>query len=344
MIRPPRLNEGDLVAVLSPSWGGPSVFPEAFDVGLRNLKDLLGVKVREYSTTRMAADELARSPRARAEDLNAAFADPDIKAIFTSIGGDDSIRILPYLDLEPIRKSPKIVMGFSDTATILTLLNREGLVTFNGPAIMAGFAQMRNHDPAMAAGVRSLLMEPSPTFEYRPFKQWTDESVPWETPGYDGEVTGLRPHDGWRWLQGSGVHSGRLFGGCLEVVAWLKGTPYWPEPAFWEGRVLFLETSEDMPTPEEVAYDLRNYGAMGALDLISGLLFGRSRGYSDEEKEASYRSIVRVVAEEFGRPDLPIVANLDFGHTDPQWVLPLGVAIEIDCDRHALQLTESAVE
>lgn len=340
MIRPPRLREGDLVAVLSPSWGGPALYPAVFELGLRNLSELFGVRVREYPTTRMAD----ASPEARAADLNAAFADPEVRAVFASIGGDDSIRLLPYLDLDLVRANPKIVMGFSDTATILTLLNHKtGLVTFNGPSVMAGFAQSANQEPAFAAHVRQILTQPSPTFEYRAFERWTDESIPWGTlEGDRGAVVGLRPHEGWRWLQGSGQGRGRLFGGCLEVLAWLRGTPFWPTLDFWAGRVLFLETSEDKPTPEQIGYELRSLGAGGVLDRLEGLLFGRSRAYSDAEKERSYATMVSV-AREYGRPDLPIVANLDFGHTDPQWVIPLGVQMEIDFDARRLSLTETAV-
>ena len=130
-IKPPRLKRGDTVAVLSPSWGGPSFFPAAYEVGVKNLQDTLGVRVKEYSTTRADADYLDKHPEERAEDLNRAFADTEVKAIFSTIGGEDSIRILPFLDLDLIRSNPKIIMGFSDTSTILTYLNHHaGLVTF----------------------------------------------------------------------------------------------------------------------------------------------------------------------------------------------------------------------
>ena len=186
-------------------------------------------------------------------------------------------------------------------------------------------------------------MEPSPSLDYAPYAQWSDATVPWDTPGYDGEVAGLRDHDGWHWLQGEGRHRGRLFGGCMPVLGWLKGTPFWPAPDFWQGRVLFLETSEDAETVDDVGWDLRNYGAMGALDRIAGLLYGRPAGYSDADKARLDARILRVVRDEYGRGDLPIVTNLDFGHTDPQWVLPLGVEMAIDADARTLRLTEPAV-
>ncbi|RYG49096.1 LD-carboxypeptidase [bacterium] len=342
-VRPSRLSEGDTVAVLSPSWGGPSRFPHVFDLGLRNLESLFGLKVKEFPTARRDVDELYGDPKARAKDINAAFADPEVKAIFVSIGGDDSVRILPYLDLPTITANPKILMGYSDTTTLTTYLNQQGLVTFNGPTIMAGFAQMRHLPSDGVAHVRQMLIEPTEETEYRPYPVWANNYVDWNTPGYDGETAPQRPNEGPRWLQGTGVHAGPLFGGCIEVLEFLKATPFWPAPAFWDGKILFFETSEEKPTVDHVLRWLRNYGSAGVLERISGLLFGRARDYSDEEKEQLEAAILKVVTGEFGMQELPIVVNLDFGHTDLQWILPLGVKMEIDCGKKTLKLLEPTV-
>ncbi|RYG39317.1 LD-carboxypeptidase [bacterium] len=341
-IRPGRLRPGDTVAVLSPSWGGPSRYPHVFDLGLRNLQSEFGLKIKELPTARRDADDLYRNPQTRAEDINAAFADEEVRAIVASIGGDDSVRILPYLDLDTILGNPKILLGYSDTTTLTSYLNQKGLVTFNGPAVMAGFAQMRHLPPEFAMHVRRVLMEPEETMEYRAYPAWANDYIDWNTPDYDGETAPLRPHDGWRWLQGGGVHTGRLFGGCIEVFEFLKATAFWPDPGFWDGKILFFETSEDKPSIQAVIWWLRNYGSAGILDRIVGVLFGRARDYSDEEKRELDSAILRVVAGEFGRTDLSIVTNLDFGHTDPQWILPLGVMAEIDFDGQRLRLLEPA--
>ena len=123
----------------------------------------------------------------------------------------------------------------------------------------------------------------------------------------------------------------------------LKGTRFWPEPDFWRDRILFLETSEDKPTPETVGYWLRNYGVQGVFDRVSAVLVGRARDYSDAEKAELDAMVVRVVAGEFGATTIPIVTNLDFGHTDPQWILPLGVRAEIDVEARRFRLLEPAV-
>lgn len=95
-IKPERLRKGDTVAVISPSWGGPSVFPHIYESGLETLI-ALGLKIKEYPTARADADQTYNNPRMRADDVNNAFEDPEVKAVIASIGGDDSIRILPYL-------------------------------------------------------------------------------------------------------------------------------------------------------------------------------------------------------------------------------------------------------
>ena len=135
-----------------------------------------------------------------------------------------------------------------------------------------------------------------------------------------------------------------LFGGCIEVLEFLKATPWWPAVEFWDDKILFLETSEEKPEVNNVEYMLRNYGSMGALERLAGLVVGRARAYTPEEKESLYAMLPRVVGFEFNRKDLPIIANVDFGHTDPQFVMPLGVRAEIDGGARRFRLLESAVD
>jgi muramoyltetrapeptide carboxypeptidase LdcA involved in peptidoglycan recycling len=139
------------------------------------------------------------------------------------------------------------------------------------------------------------------------------------------------------------VARGELFGGCIEVLEFLKGTRFWPEPEFWSGKLLFLETSEEKPSLEQVRRWLRNYGLQGVFERVSGLLFGRPAYYSREEKAALERVLLDVVAGEFGQAELPMVANVDFGHTEPQLIVPLGVRAEVDCEARRLRLLEPAV-
>lgn len=141
-VKPKRLKQGDTVAIISPSSGLPNLFPQVYQHGLKQLRERFNLNIKEMPTAMMDMDTLYRNPQRRAEDINAAFADPTVDAIITTIGGDDSVRVLPYLDLDTIRANPKIIMGYSDATTFLTYLNQHGLVTFNGSSIMAGFSQL----------------------------------------------------------------------------------------------------------------------------------------------------------------------------------------------------------
>lgn len=338
-IRPRRLAPGDAVAVASPSWGGPAAFAHVFDHGLAVLRGW-GLDIREYPSTRAPAARLAADPRLRADDLNAAFADRSIRAIFSSIGGDDSIRLLPYLDLAAITADPKIVIGYSDTTTILSAVRAAGVVAFHGPSVMSGISQFGGLPAVYGEHVRRMLFEPAAVHAYVPYGSFVEGYPDWRDPALVGRANPLQIDDGWHVVQGTGRVTGELFGGCLEVLDWLRGTSVWPVRDEWAGRLLFTEPSEEIPTPTQVQRILRAFGVQGVFDRIAGILVGRARDQSPEQKiilEATFRN---VVGGEFGRPDLPIVANLDFGHTDPQWVLPIGVRAELDVDARSLRLVE----
>ena len=112
----------------------------------------------------------------------------------------------------------------------------------------------------------------------------------------------------------------------------------------WQDAILFLETSEDVPPPSAVRYGLRTYAAMGILKRLSGILFARPGGQIPPERFAEYDQALRqVVTEEEGLAELPIITRMDFGHTDPMFVLPYGVQAEIDCDAQRFAILESAV-
>lgn len=339
--KPPRLKKGDTVAVVSPSWGGPFDFPHIYENGIRVLKDIIGLKVKEFLTTRADADYIYRNPRKRAEDVTNAFLDPEVDAIFCSIGGDDSVRILPYIEEEAIANNPKIVMGFSDITTILTYFNQLGLVTLYGPMVMAGFSQLEALPPSFHDHVEVFLFAEVHEYPYHPYESYCNGYLDWSQVENTGKIKELHKNTGFQWLQGEGIINGKLFGGCIEVLEFMKGTDFWPEPDFWENKILFLETSEQKPSPAQVKWMLRNYGMQGVFDKVTALLFGRAMDYTKEEKNQLDECIVSVVSEEFERPDLPVVSNMDFGHTNPQFIVPLGVECEIDCENKTVKLCES---
>jgi muramoyltetrapeptide carboxypeptidase LdcA involved in peptidoglycan recycling len=345
MTKPKKLQPGDRVATVSLSWGAPSVFPYRYEAGKRQLQDEFGVSVVEMPHTLSDADWLQHNPRARADDLMEAFADPSIKAIISTIGGDDSIRILPYLDLCVIRANPKVFMGYSDTTITQMACVKAGLVSFYGPSIMAGFAENGGMFSYMVDSVRKTLFSSTPVGRIAPNSAgWTVEFLDWAEPENQTRRRKLAPSTGWKFLQGQGCHRGHLIGGCIEVLDWLRGTAFWPEPEMWQGAILFLETSEEAPPPSAVLRWLRTYAALGILKQLSGILFGRPGGQIPLEQFAEYdKAITQVVLDEEGLADLPVVTHMDFGHTDPMFVLPYGTQAEIDCDTQQLTILESSV-
>src|SRR5262245_37901789 len=115
VIRPCLLRPGDRIAAVTLSWGGPSVFPHRYASRKRQFQDAFGIEIVEGRHTRSDAKWLAAHPEARAADLMEAFADPSIHGIVSSVGGDDSIRLLPFLDYGVIRDNPKVFLGYSDS-------------------------------------------------------------------------------------------------------------------------------------------------------------------------------------------------------------------------------------
>jgi len=232
-------------------------------------------------------------------------------------------------------------MGYSDTSTLHVFLNLQGVVSFYGPSIMAGFSQMESLPESFKNHVREILFEPKDTYEYKPYGKYCDGYPEWANKDNLGKVNPIKEDSGWHWLQGNTKVQGELFGGCIEVLEMLKATDFWPSQEFWKGKIFFLETSEEKPPVHYIGHVLRNYGMLGVFDEISGFIFSRARDYSDDEKKELEEKIVSVIAKEFGKSNLPIVANFDVGHTDPQLVLPLGVKAEIDCQNKKIKLVES---
>ena len=344
-VRPKRLERGGRVAAVSLSWGGPGAFPHRYAAGKRQFEQEFGVAVTETAHALREPDWLARNPRARAEDLMAAFADPNVDGIIATIGGDDSIRLLPYLDPNVIRANPKALMGYSDTTVTHCLCREAGVVSFYGPSFMAGFGENAGMFPYMVDAVRKTLFDADPIGLLQPnVSGWTVEYPDWADPSSQSVARGLNPCTGWVFHQAEGVAEGSLFGGCVEVLDWLRGTPVFPSADSLHGAVLALETSEEAAPPETLRQFIRSMAAMGCLEPLAGILLGRPGGQLDPARFPAYADMLcRTVREEYGLAELPIVSNLDFGHTDPMMVLPLGVRIRIDSERHELSIPEAAV-
>jgi muramoyltetrapeptide carboxypeptidase LdcA involved in peptidoglycan recycling len=345
MIKPKKLKPGNLIAAISLSWGGAGKFPHRYEAGKRQFEAEFGVTVVETAHAFRDPDWLHRNPKARAEDLMAAFADSSIDGIISTIGGEDSIRILPYLDIDLIRKNPKVFMGYSDTTISHAACFRAGIVSFYGPAFMAGFAENTGMFPYMIDSVRRTLFSNSPIGLLEPnHSGWTVEHFDWSDPGNQSKKRTLNPCTGWVFHQEDGMVEGKLFGGCVEVLDWLRGTPFWPSHEELDGAILFLETSEEAPPASILSRFIRSLAAMGVLERLSGILLGRPGGPIEPGKFCEYDdALCKTVREEFHLSEVAIVTNMDFGHTDPMFVMPIGLRICIDSRARQLSIHEAAV-
>lgn len=345
MIKPKKLKQGSKIAIISPSNGLPNLFPGIYELGLKNIKEVLGLEIFEMPTARMSPDELYKNPKYRAEDVNNAFADTDIDGIITSIGGYESVRILKYLDIDMILKNPKFIMGFSDATTFLSYLNYLGMVTFYGPSVMAGFAQLKSLPEQVIEHTRSILFSDNYPYIYAPYKDWTNGYKDWNNKETLGECTEFYTNkSGWRFLQGKESVQGKLWGGCIDVLEFMKSTQYWPQNNFWQDKILFFETSEEKPLPSQVGYMLRNYGIQGVFEKIKGIIFGRPKDYTNKEKNELDNIILSIVKDEFNNSTVPIVVDMDFGHTDPKLILPLGCQVSLEPENNKFILLEKPFE
>jgi muramoyltetrapeptide carboxypeptidase LdcA involved in peptidoglycan recycling len=339
MIKPNQLKKGDTIAIVSPSGGAVSAFPDIYQSGVQYLEDQLGLRVKEYPSVKMESKELYNNPKIRADDINEAFLDSDVKGIISSIGGSDSVRILKYLDIKNIKKNPKLIMGYSDSTSFLAYLNMKGLVTFYGSSVMAGFSYLKNF--VDAGEEYEKVFFGNEKYSIRAFQGWANNYKNWADSKNIGQVEEIfyewNEH---QWINKGNVSKGKLWGGCIEILEMMNGTFAWPNMKFFKDKILFFETSEEKPTPDHVGYVLRNFGLQGILGQIKGLLIAKPKGYTKEEKNKLNEITKMVVVEEWGRSDLNIVMNMDFGHTEPRHIMPYGIEMEINAEKESICFIE----
>ncbi|WP_220040389.1 S66 family peptidase [Nonomuraea aridisoli] len=331
---PAKPEPGDKVAVLSPGAALPGIFPEPYELGLARLRDDFGLVPVEYPTTR----ELGSSPAARAADVNAAFADPEIKAVLTSIGGDDQIKVLRHLDPEVLGANPKPFFGISDNTNLCNYLWNLGIVSYYGGTVMTVFGRGGRMNPQAEQAVRAALFTHD-VHELRPADVYGDVDQDWKNPALLAQEPDMFPGDGWHWHGPGRTVTGPTWGGCLEIVDWnLRVGTHIREPAAYDGCVLFLETTEELPDAGYVYRVLMCMGERGLLGRFAAAVVGRPKAWSldrplpPEEKaayaEAQREAVLRAFAEY--NPDIPLVLNVDIGHTDPQLVVPYGGEVTVD--------------
>ena len=342
MTKPERLKKGDKVAIVSLSSGmlGEKQYLHKYELGKKRLEEKFGLEVIAMPNALKGIEYLYEHPEKRAEDLMNAFKDKSIKAIICAIGGDDTIRLLNYIDYNIIKDNPKIFMGFSDTTANHFMMYKAGLISYYGPCLTCDFAEYVDMYDYTENAIRELLFEARENYEIKKCDYWTNEHISWCEENMNKAKTKIKDSKGYEVLQGKGKVTGKLLGGCLDGFPIYNGTGIWPSLDEWKDKILFLETSEDKPEPDLVMYYLRNLGAQGILNVAKGIIVGKPEG---EKYYEEYKEVFIKVLKEFNRTDMPVLYNVNFGHSSPIGIIPYGVMCELDADNKRITLLESVV-
>lgn len=317
VIKPKALSKGDTVAIIAPS--------EPISKG--HLDRIVAFFARHGYTVKTGSNILATigdyaagTPSHRAEDINNAFADPEVKAIFTAYGGMVASQVLELLDFELIKKNPKILCGYSDATTLqLAILAKTGLVTYHGPNA-ASLPDFKASGYTLTNFWKVLM-----------------------TRAASGVV---EPQSVWQEVR-AGKAEGMLFGGNLGCLCKLLGTPYDPVAALpklfgEETRYLFFweEVYEQFSEIMRNLWQLRN---AGFFRRVSGMIVGKLTAV----KEIDYENFPpkKVLIKELTEPfNFPILYGVDFGHEVPRTTIPIGVKAAMETTTRKLEVLESEVE
>ena len=334
LTHPAKARVGDRIAVLSPSFAAPGIAPAVHEQALGRLAEVTGLVPVEYPTTR----QLGASPEARAADLNAAFADPDIRAIIATIGGDDQITVIPHLDADAARRDPKPFLGYSDNTNLHQWLWNLGIASFYGGSTQVHLGPGPHVDDEHARSLRAALLTGEELELTRP-EESEDHGVDWTDPRALTDFGQREPTDEWTWAGPARAVTGPSWGGCLEVLEWVLTAGRFPtDPHVLDGGVLLVETSELLLPAEKVGWILRSLGERGLLAAVDGVLVARPPvsdfdRHPDAEERVRLRTEQRdVVVDLIGRynPDAVVCVGVPFGHTRPQWIVPHGGIVTVD--------------
>jgi len=331
----PKLTKGDQVAVISPSAGLPGIFPWVQDLGLERMRDVFDLTPVEYPMTRVMGSSLED----RARDVMDAFANPENKAVFASIGGSDQIRLIKHLDPRVFLSNPKPFFGFSDNTHLHNFLWNLGVPSYYGGGVMNQFGMNGGMFDMTINSLRHALFDEG-EYELEVAATYSDEGLDWSDAKNLSTPRKLDHSEGLFW-DGNSDAEGTLWGGCVEsLIVQSSAAKYLPSDDDLEGTILFIETAEDIPEHWIIEYLLTGFGERGWLDKFHAVLVGRPKawGFDKQNSETEKIEYSRVQRETVLRvvrqynQTIPVVQNLDFGHTDPQVVLPNGNKARLSSD------------
>ncbi|MDQ4114516.1 MAG: LD-carboxypeptidase [Actinomycetota bacterium] len=339
IVKPPKAVAGDKVAVLSPSFAAPGVAPAIHEQALARLTEVTGLVPVEYPTTR----KVGATPQERAADLNAAFGDPEIRAVLATIGGEDQITVISHLDADLVRADPKPFLGYSDNTNLLNWLWTNGVASFHGGSTQVHLGPGPGLDPVHEASLKAALLT-GETLEITEPGESEDIGHDWQDPRALTEYGEREATEPWTWTGPERKITGRTWGGCIEILQWALTAGRFPaDPGVLEGGVLLLETSEELIPAREFGWITRSLGERGLLDAIDAVVVARpptsaitgttsERQPSAEERAAKRAEQRDVAIETVARynPDAVVVVGPPFGHTRPQWIVPYGGEMTVD--------------
>ena len=317
LLRPRRLAPGQTIGMVAPS-AAPNE-PERIRFAIDTIESL-GFKVKPGAHLFDREGYLAGSDAARADDLNAMFADDDVDAIWCVRGGYGASRILPALDYALMQRKPKALIGYSDITALHVAIHRHaGLVTFHGPVAFRAFTpySLGELKRVLWTGETPVRLGGPPPFER------AEGRVDWEN-----RVATLVP----------GTARGRLIGGNLCLMSHLCGTPYFPD---LRGAMLFLEDVEE--AYYRIDRMLTQLWLSGALAGVAGVAFGKFTNCNSSPFFLQNRPLDDILAERCRALGVPAVSGIMVGHIEDQTTLPVGCLAELDADAGTLTLLEPGV-
>ncbi len=357
MNKPCSLQKGDKIAIVSLSRGllGEKYAKHELDLALKRLEEYGLIPVIMDNALK-GVEYLGKHPEARAADLKQAFMEPSIKAIITAIGGNDTYKLIPYLmeDEEfkqAVKENPKIFTGYSDTTNNHLMLNKLGLSTFYGPCLLVDIAELDNDMlPYTKEHFEKYFMNEN-GFQIKSSPIWYSDREDYSASQIGKPRIAHKEVYGYEILNGSGVVSGKLYGGCIEsIYDALTGASFEDEPMVyekydifpseeeWTEKVLFLETSELSVSPYELEKMLMELKSRKILSLVKGVIVGKP---IDEKFYQEYKQVYKKV---FSDLETPVLYNLNFGHSFPRCIIPYDAEAIIDYDNKTVHITSQILE
>ncbi|MGA5655055.1 S66 family peptidase [Rahnella contaminans] len=326
---PPALKTGDTIGFFSASSPVTTTAPNRFARGKDYLREK-GFVLKPGLLTGESDHYRSGSVARRAEELNQLFRDPQVRCVMSTIGGNNTNSLLPYLDYDALVADPKIIIGYSDTTALLAgIYAQTGLITFYGPALVASFGEFPPLvDETYASFADVLMNRHDAPYRYSLPSHWTDEKLNWN------DIAPVRAKHLYantcRFL-GKGRIEGRVIGGNLNTLSGIWGSPYMPE--IRQGDILFIEDSlKDIATVERSFSMLK---LNGVFDRVSAIVLGKHELFDDA---GTGRQPADVLLEILNGQDIPLVDGFDCCHTHPMLTLPLGVDIAVDFDRQQIHI------